>query len=296
MEFVVVDPITLKAWHGVVVRRNGKLLFRGPGARAEVEDIEQLRRCCVRLPEALVRTGFFTSTPVYEKYVCFARIEDDKFIPYGGEAFTFYVLLDLDGKKTILAVPRGAVGKDHMGFVVESDVLKSENIWISWDTMLEMDRHTIFESSKPPLRLISGGAEEVKDEVTGKVWLRFAPGLPKQMLTAVLQGVEAAKYIRYIEDEKFRREILEVLALPALVYRKLYLETRAILEDVIEQSKKLGADIIARYVQSQMERISDMTRIMEALGIDFKTYAEVITKLREAKPEEGVAASSVEVS
>jgi len=293
MEFVVVDPIEMRAWHGLVIRRDGRLLFRGPGVRAFIDDVDGFKRSCVKLPEAIVGLGLLYSVPVYEKYVCFGRVEDDKVVPYGASTLVFYVLLDLDARKTILAVPRGAVGRDHVGFVLESDVLKSDRLWISWDTMLEMDRYTIFESSRPPLRLVSGGAEEVKDETTGKVWLKFLPGLSRQMLAAVLQAVEAAKYVRYV-DEKTRREIVEVLALPALVYRKLYLETRSVLEDVIEQSKRLGTEIIARYVQSQMERISDMTRIMETLGIDFKAYAEMVAKLREAKREEATASVELE--
>ena len=288
MEIIIVDPVSLEARHGVLLRVDGRLVVRGPGVRARA-DREDLLRSCVRLESANVRVGLFSSRHLESKYVCFGRVENGRYVPVDAEGSTVYIVFDLDGRKTVLLSPREAVGRDQEVLVLESDTVKADRLWVTWDTLLEMQRYTIFSAGRrPQYRLVSGGIEERRDQVTGRVYAKFLPGVTREQLIAVLQGVEAARYMRFLPEER-RKELVEVLALPSIVYRKWYIEAREILEDVIQQAKKVGAEVVARYAQAQLERIADLGRIMEALGIDFKTYVEMVTKIREEARREATA-------
>ncbi|HIC96933.1 MAG TPA: hypothetical protein EYP11_00850 [Aquificaceae bacterium] len=288
LEIIIVDPVSLEARHGVLLRVDGRLVVRGPGVRARA-DREDLLRSCVRLESANVRVGFFAFKHLESKYVCFGRVEDGRYVPIDAEGSTVYIVFDLDGRKTVLLSPRDAVGRDQEVLVLESDTVKADRLWVTWDTLLEMQRYTIFSAGRrPQYRLVSGGIEERRDQVTGRVYAKFLPGVTREQLIAVLQGVEAARYMRFLPEER-RKELVEVLALPSIVYRKWYIEAREILEDVIQQAKKVGAEVVARYAQAQLERIADLGRIMETLGIDLKTYVEMVTKIREEARREATA-------
>jgi len=150
--------------------------------------------------------------------------------------------------------------------------------WLSWETVQKLYEYTVsMIGTLPPARLIIGGLRERSDSATGRVYLEFLPGLTKEQLVQILEGVKALELVEHMPPEK-REQLVRQLALPATLYRSLYEETRRLLYDVIEQARRLGYELIASYAEAKLEQLASLRSIAERLGLAVEAMTPVKVK------------------
>ena len=278
VKLLVIDPVRHVVRRASMIQTEVGYELHVDGRRllVDAEQLSAMQESCVPAPPTLLDTLLHR-----EQRICFGRVDGNRYVPLLGRSTAVYIVLDLDLSRTVLVNPRELPGRDNEVIVSESTRIRVAEAWLSWETVQKLYEYTVtMIGTLPPARLVIGGLRERHDRATGRIYLDFLPGLTKEQLVQILEGVKALELIEHMPPER-REQLVRQLALPATLYRSLYEETRKLLYDVIDQARRLGYELIASYAEAKLEQLASMRSIAERLGLATETLIAPVARQRQ---------------
>ena len=202
---------------------------------------------------------------------------------YSENAVTIY-FIDIDSSKLITYVP-DTRAREWCIYILDSDldrlrrvgggytVLKiPTTVYAHGDRMILQPYMIASCDVLKPATWIVSGTLLIEGEVGERTYVRFQPGITKEIYTLIMQGWGILTVTPHVRDEKLK----ETLSLPAKYWREMYEQAIEQINILRDQAIRLGNEMLRAQIEQILEQLTLIRQQAEKQKLILPYFTQLI--------------------
>jgi len=221
------------------------------------------------------------------------------YIPEYSDDAVIMNFIDFDLNKTVIYVP-DFKAHEYFMYLLDSDEdrlvsldlntqvnVKTPMILYALSNRMHVDPYVMssIDVMKPRI-LIVHGKLALEGLVGSRVYVRFVPGVDREVIKNVMQGWGLVQILGDKVIDKLREyKLPEQLVLPAKYWRDFAMFLKSQLNTLYSTARSMGLSVIADQVRSMIENIDNVMAMSREMGINIPAILDITRALRSGRVE-----------